>query len=59
MSLSENEIHQHAKRIVNWHLDDGIEFCCVYEDDELINASEDDQRAIHDEADRLIRGLAV
>lgn len=55
--MTPEEIHQHAKRIVNNHLDD-IEFCQVYEDGYLEDA-ENDWEAIHDEALRLIRGLAV
>lgn len=57
--MTELEIHQHAKRIVNAYLENEIEFDWVYEDDELFEAGEDDQRAVHDEANRLIRGLAV
>ncbi len=57
--MNKGEIEEHARRIVQDHLDDGIEFCCVYEDDELMDADEDDQRAIHDKAQEILRQLVI
>lgn len=57
--MTPEEIHQHARRIAGYHLEDGIEFCCVYEDDSLIEADDDDLREIHDTANKLLREIQL
>jgi len=37
---------KHATRLIRWH-NDGFEFCLVYEDGQLEDASEEDQEAIY------------
>ena len=41
------ELQEHAARILGQVVSD-VEYSYVYEDDELAEASEDDQRAVHD-----------
>jgi hypothetical protein len=44
--MTKDEILAHALRLANIELE-CMEFCAVYEDEELEDASEADQRAIH------------
>lgn len=45
VSLTKEEITQHALRIAQEHLE-SIEYCNVYEDEELEDATEDDWQAV-------------
>lgn len=45
--MNEAEVRAHAKRIIEAHNGE-YEFCLVYEDDELDEATESDWRAIYD-----------
>lgn len=45
VTLTDEEITEHALRIAQVHLDD-MEYCCVYEDEELEDATEDDWKAV-------------
>lgn len=44
--MDEQTKREHAKRLIEWHNDE-YEFCLVYEDEQLEDASHEDQRAIH------------
>lgn len=57
--MTPDQIASHARRIASYHLEDGIDFCCVYEDDTLMDADYDDQLAIHDAANKLIREIVL
>lgn len=45
--MTDDEIREHAERLIELH-NDHYEFCLVYEDDELADASEEDQEKILD-----------
>lgn len=51
--MDEDEILDHAERIGTEILSD-IEYCYIYEDPELEDASEEDWRAIHAAVQRLL-----
>lgn len=57
--MKTHEIEAHAYRLVNYFLEDGMEFCDVYEDEDLQGASDDDLRAIHDVANERLRNLMI
>ena len=44
--MDQAEIRAHARRIIAWHNED-FEYCLVYEDDYLEDATDDEQLAIH------------
>ena len=45
--MHENEIRNHAKRLIEVHNEE-YEFCLVYEDEDLEDVTEDEWQAIHD-----------
>ena len=47
MSMTDEERRGHAKRLIEMHNEE-YEFCLVYEDEDLEDASDVDQRAILD-----------
>lgn len=44
--MTDNEIREHAKRLIEMH-NEQYEFCLVYEDEDLEDATKDEWRAIH------------
>jgi hypothetical protein len=53
--MEPNEVIAHAHRISLDYLDDGIEFCFVYEDDQLCDVAGADQEKIWNFANNLLR----
>lgn len=45
VTLTDGEITDHALRIAQEHLE-SIEYSCIYEDEELEDATEDDWKAV-------------
>lgn len=58
-AVTPEEIRDHAKRIVSLYLEDGIEYCFVYEDEALEGVGCNNWEAIHDAANRLIEGIVL
>ncbi len=58
--MTQDEIRAHARRIAQVYLEDGMEFCYVYEDDELVDAdvAGETLQDIHTAAQHLLMGLA-
>lgn len=56
--MTQDEIRAHARRIAREWLEDGIESCYVWEDEELGDSDIDDVVAIEKSVRELIMGLA-
>lgn len=57
--MTPSEIDAHAARICDSYLEDGIEFCMIYEDEELTDATDDEWQAVHDAANAKLRSFSV
>ena len=57
--MTPEEIRKHAKRIVNTYLEDGIEYCYVYEDEELAEAGHEIWEAVRSAANRIIEEIKL
>lgn len=53
--MTPDEFEAHAQRIVSDYLDEGIEFCHVYEDEQLEDESGEIQEAIWVRVNKILR----
>ncbi|MEU4709456.1 hypothetical protein AB0G00_23765 [Nocardia salmonicida] len=56
--MNEPDIHEHALAVVLSHLNADIEFCEVYERDEIADLGNEEHKAIHGEAMRILGEVA-
>lgn len=56
--LTPDETTVLAQQIAVEHLEDGIEFCLVYEHEDCEDLDEKDQRIIHDKVEEILHNLS-